>query len=87
MIQVYRYRVKNLEGLLDEQALAVNRNFAQDSRRRWYLNVVVEIPDAEPRAIERAVGIHARIKNARNDFLHKARIASCETSITSRSEM
>ena len=91
-------------------------NFAQDSRRRWYLNIVVEIPDVEPRAIERTVGIdlglkhlaalstgekienprqlaklggkmaraqrankkrlatniHARIKNARNDFLHKA---------------
>jgi putative transposase len=91
-------------------------NFAQDARRRWYLNIVVEIPNLEPRAIERAVGIdlglkdlaalstgekienpkqlaklagklalaqrankkrlatniHARIKNARNDFLHKA---------------
>jgi len=91
-------------------------NFAQDSRRRWYLNIVVEIPDVEPRAIEREVGIdlglkdlaalstgekienpkrlakladklaqaqrankkrlatniHARIKNARHDFLHKA---------------
>ena len=73
-------------------------NFAQDSRRRWYLNIAVEIPDVQPRAIERAVGdpkqfakladklaqaqrankkrlathLHARIKNARKDFLHKA---------------
>jgi transposase len=38
-------------------------SFAQDARRRWYLNVVVEIPDVKPRAIEREVGIDLGLKD------------------------
>jgi putative transposase len=60
-------------------------NFSCDVRAHWFLNIVVEVVEAEPRPVRSGIGataqrarkrrqvrnIHARITNARRDFHHK----------------
>lgn len=36
--------------------------FSTDARGRWYINIIVEVPDAEPRPLNRAIGVDLGLK-------------------------
>lgn len=48
---------------LPEGKIKDGSNFSQDRRGNWYLNIVIEIADAEPRAVATGVGIDLGLKD------------------------
>jgi putative transposase len=47
---------------LPEGKIKDGTNFAQDARGNWFLNIVIEVPDAPARPIQRAIGIDLGLK-------------------------
>jgi putative transposase len=48
---------------LPEGKIKDGTNFAQDARGKWFLNIVIETPDVQPRPIRSGVGIDLGLKD------------------------
>lgn len=56
------FKVFNSRKIPEGAVICDGSAFSQDSRRNWYLNVVIELPDVERREIKSAIGIDLGLK-------------------------
>lgn len=58
-----KYDVFGKRKIPDNAKVKDGCSFSQDSKRRWYLNLVLEIPEAEPQKFNAPVGIDLGLKD------------------------